>query len=102
MDDIRDLMTLQDLDLLWEDLEAEGLTEELEVLGRERVRVSARVEARLVEHYERCRIRYGRGITGMRGRVCLGCHGAQPTSPVPPAAAQLLTCENCGRWLLRV
>jgi predicted nucleic acid-binding Zn-ribbon protein len=51
--------------------------------------------------YERSLGRYGRGLSAVRQRVCLGCRLTLPTSAAPPPGlAQLHLCEGCGRLLL--
>lgn len=71
------------------------------VLERERERLAAAVERRWLGLYERSRRRYGHGLSGVRERVCLGCHVTLPTSAAPPPGeAQLQLCQGCGRLLL--
>ena len=68
-------------------------------LERVRARLLASVERRWVQHYERALQRYGRGVVGMRDRVCLGCFVTLPTSAAPGVGESLTLCESCGRIL---
>ena len=68
-------------------------------LERARPRLLAGAERRWVQHYERALQRYGRGLVGMRERVCLGCFVTLPTSAAPGAGESLTLCESCGRIL---
>lgn len=69
-------------------------------LERERERLATTVDRRWMGVYERSLVRYGRGLYGVRERVCQGCHITLPTSAAPAAGAeQLHLCESCGRLL---
>lgn len=71
-----------------------------DVLERERARLADTIERRWIQLYERSRQRYGRGLTGVRERVCQGCFVTLPTSAAPPPGlSQLHACESCGRLL---
>lgn len=71
------------------------------VLVRERERLAETLDRRWLSLYERSLGRYGRGLSGIRQRVCLGCHLTLPTSAAPPPGeAHLHLCEGCGRLLL--
>jgi len=70
-------------------------------LERERGRLGAHIDRRWLALYERSLGRYGRGLTGVRERVCQGCFVTLPTSAAPVSGEVLLhVCENCGRLLL--
>jgi hypothetical protein len=70
-------------------------------LVRERERLAERLDRRWLNLYERSLGRYGRGLSAVRNRVCLGCRLTLPTSAAPPPGeAQLHLCEGCGRLLL--
>ena len=70
-------------------------------LVRERERLAERLDRRWLNLYERSLGRYGRGLSAVRNRVCLGCRLTLPTSAAPPPGeAQLHVCEGCGRLLL--
>ncbi len=109
------LVAVQDIDLLIEEAsdrdhlrEARrcGLalpTTAVASLQAERDRLTVGIDRRWLELYERCRARYGRGLTAVRDRTCLGCQTRLPTSSAPPAGIALLqACESCGRLLLWV
>lgn len=106
------LVALQDLDLLLDELEQSPLAREArrsgsvdpaDVLNSERRRITQGLDRRWLELYERCSARYGRGLTAVRDRICLGCQTRLPTSAAPPAGIALLqVCESCGRLLLWV
>lgn len=103
------LLELHDLDLqLSEARHAPTLAklkklgfEPTEIAGLERVRqrLLAGVERRWIQHYERALQRYGRGLVGVRGRVCSGCFVTLPTSASPGAGELLTLCQSCGRIL---
>jgi len=70
-------------------------------LVRERERLAEKLDRRWLSLYERSLGRYGRGLSAVRQRVCLGCRLTLPTSAAPPPGlAQLHLCEGCGRLLL--
>ena len=70
-------------------------------LVRERERLAEKLDRRWLSLYERSLGRYGRGLSAVRQRVCLGCRLTLPTSAAPPpGVAQLHLCEGCGRLLL--
>ncbi len=70
-------------------------------LERERERLAESLDRRWLSLYERSLGRYGRGLSGIRQRVCLGCHLTLPTSAAPPPGeSHLHLCEGCGRLLL--
>ena len=70
-------------------------------LLRERERLAESLDRRWLSLYERSLGRYGRGLSAVRQRVCLGCRLTFPTSAAPPpGVAQLHLCEGCGRLLL--
>ncbi len=104
------LVALQDLDLLLEEWgPGEGgrgprtAAPGAAALATERRRLTATIDPHWMDLYERCRGRYGRGLTPVRDRVCLGCQTRLPTSAAPPAGIAILqVCESCGRLLLWV
>jgi len=109
------LVAVQDIDLLLEEAADRECARESRRLGvaltaeavtslvAERRRLTQSIDRRWLELYERCRARYGRGLTGVRDRTCLGCQARLPTSNAPTAGIALLqACESCGRLLLWV
>ena len=103
------LLELHDLDLQLAEARHAATVAKLKKLGfepadlapfeRSRARLLAAVERRWVQHYERALQRYGRGVVGMRERVCLGCRVTLPTSAAPGVGESLTLCESCGRIL---
>jgi len=103
------ILELVELDLLRAEAADKGLTGRLRKLGfafpelatidRLRDTIVERIERRWLNHYERARVRYGRGLAVVRGRVCQGCFMALPTSAMPAEDQRLTTCESCGRIL---
>lgn len=70
-------------------------------LLREREKLAEKLDRRWLSVYERSLGRYGRGLSTVRQRVCLGCRLTLPTSAAPPPGeAHLHVCEGCGRLLL--
>lgn len=75
--------------------------EGVELLLRERVRLTAGLERRWLNAYDRSLSRYGRGLTPVLAYVCQGCFVTLPTSAAPPPGeVQLHLCQSCGRLLL--
>jgi predicted nucleic acid-binding Zn-ribbon protein len=106
----RQVLELHDLDQVLELANDRGCRARLERAGfrfegaaaleRERARMLAGIERRWSALYERSLLRYGRGLTLVRERVCQGCFVTLPTSAAPaPGEAGLHLCESCGRLL---
>jgi predicted nucleic acid-binding Zn-ribbon protein len=72
---------------------------EMALLERARDRLLATMDRRWVNHYQRARDRYGRGVAVVRDRVCQGCHITLPTCAAPSGDDPLTLCESCGRIL---
>lgn len=71
------------------------------VLERERDKLAATLDRRWLGLYERSLGRYGRGLSLVRQRVCLGCRLTLPTSAAPPPGVTALhLCVGCGRLLI--
>ena len=76
-------------------------------LAAAREKIVRGIDPRWMTSYERARQRYGRGITAVRERVCLGCFVTLPTSAARPAAESPTgevtgspgLCASCGRIL---
>ena len=108
MDAVRQILQLHELDAILR--EAEDPTawhrlgfrhEHLPALQRDRDRRACQMDPRWRIPYERGLKRYGRGITPVRGRVCLGCFVQLPPAAAPPTGtAELHQCDSCGRLLL--
>jgi predicted nucleic acid-binding Zn-ribbon protein len=104
------VLELHDLDLLRAELAERGGLARLSRMGftvdaphaleRARTRLLESVDHRWLHHYERARLRYGRGVVAVRDRVCLGCFVTLPTSTNPGAGDSLTVCESCGRVLV--
>ena len=117
MNALAGLVMLGDVDLLLEELEDAASRQRLRKLGfaleglprlgAARERVAGTVERRWLVAYERARQRYGRGITAVRDRVCLGCFVTMPTAAARPAmdadtpelSGAPGLCASCGRIL---
>ncbi len=106
----RAVLELQDLDQLLElardpesraILERAGFTfEGAPALERDRAKLFTSLDRRWASLYERSLLRYGRGLTLVRERVCQGCFVTLPTSAAPPPGeGGLHLCESCGRLL---
>ncbi len=71
------------------------------VLARDREKLAATLDRRWLGLYERSLGRYGRGLSLVRQRVCLGCRLTLPTSAAPPPGVTALhLCVGCGRLLI--
>ncbi|HTO90415.1 MAG TPA: hypothetical protein VMJ70_04735 [Candidatus Sulfotelmatobacter sp.] len=68
-------------------------------LQRARQKLFTGLERRWQRLYERALLRYGRGVVGVRERVCQGCRITLPTSAAPGPGESLTLCESCGRIL---
>ncbi len=106
----REVVKLQDLDLMIEEARAGGARERarrgglrtgsLAALEAARARLEERIEPRWRHAYERAQRRYGRAVVPVKGRVCQGCFVTLPTSAI--AGMEVLSmCEHCGRILFR-
>lgn len=108
MTELDTLVQIHDLDLLLEQLRDPSACERLATLGfgaaspdaveRVRSRLAGTLDRRWVALYERALRRYGRGMIGVRDRVCQGCHLTLPTSAQPIPGLPTI-CEGCGRLL---
>lgn len=71
------------------------------VLVRDREKLAGSLDRRWLGLYERSLGRYGRGLSLVRQRVCLGCRLTLPTSAAPPPGVVALhLCVGCGRLLI--
>jgi predicted nucleic acid-binding Zn-ribbon protein len=103
------LLQVQEIDLLLQEVGDPAIRARLERLGfalsedrtllRHRSRMFAGVDRRWQRLYERAQLRYGRGVVGVRERVCQGCRIQLPTSAAPGPGESLTLCESCGRIL---
>ena len=103
------LLQVQDMDLLIGEMDStEGRAAlarmgfqvgDDRVLRRQRLRTFAAVDRRWQRLYERSQLRYGRGVVGVRDRVCQGCRITLPTSAAPGPGVFLTVCESCARIL---
>ena len=107
MDAVKQMMRVHDLDALLRQAEDAAVWGRLgydlphaALLERERERLLAGVDRRWTLLYERGLKRYGRGLTPVRERVCLGCFVQLAHSVAPPPGESMLhLCESCGRLL---
>lgn len=107
MDAVKQLMLAHDLDTVLREAEAASSWKRLGYamgnpapLLRERDHLLGAQERRWTLLYERGLKRYGRGLTPVRDRVCLGCFVQLPVSVAPsPGNSTLHLCEGCGRLL---
>jgi len=107
--DVAGILSLHDVQLLEDELSDPAGRARLRRLGlavephpalaRARARLVAAVDRRWLALYERAYRRYGRGVTGVRERVCQGCHITLPTALSPSHPDSLTVCESCGRIL---
>lgn len=102
------VLQLHDIDLMLRELSDTASVARLRKLGlemrpgvleRARQRVLGQLDRRWIAHYERALGRYGRAVTVVRDRVCLGCYITLPTSLSPAPEVTLTLCESCGRIL---
>lgn len=107
MDAVRLMMRVHDLDAVLRQVEDAPVwgrlgyaIEHAAVLERERERLLAGMDRRWTVLYERGLKRYGRGLTPVRERACLGCFVQLPHSAAPPPGECMLhLCDGCGRLL---
>ncbi len=103
------LIRLHDLDQLMQEVADPEVRVRMRQLGfeaprlavgeRARERLLAEIDVRWAAHYLRAHQRYGRGLTAVRGRACLGCYMTLATSAAPATGESLTLCESCGRVL---
>ncbi len=109
MSGLNALLQVQEIDLLLHEVGDPTSRARLERLGfqlsedralqRHRSRALSAVDRRWQRLYERAQLRYGRGVVGVRDRVCQGCRIQLPTSAAPGPGESLTLCESCGRIL---
>ena len=102
------LAQLHDIDLLLDETRDPGTPARLKGMGlalgatapleRARAQLVTGVDRRWLTAYDRARARYGRGMTAVRERVCIGCFIKMPTSATPAGDSPVL-CESCARVL---
>ncbi len=108
MNALEALAQLHDLDLLLDEARDPATRVRLKVAGlalgatapveKARAQLVAGLDRRWLHAYDRARARYGRGMTAVRERVCLGCFIKMPTSATP-AVDSPVVCESCARVL---
>ncbi len=107
MDAVKDMMRVHDLDALLREVDDAAAwgrlgfaVENVLQIERERERLLTGIDRRWTLLYERALRRYGRGLTPVRERTCLGCFVQLPHSAAPSSGeCQLHLCESCGRLL---
>ena len=109
-DQIKILVTLQDLDLMIKEAQDAATSEEMKQMGfkldgitklqEARENLASRIKPELLNRYERVARSYERAIVPVTGNSCLGCFVTLPTSYASlKDKKSFLTCENCGRIL---
>ena len=109
-DQIKILVTLQDLDLMIKEAQDAATSEEMKQMGfkldgveelkQARDNLAKRLRPQLLSRYERLAKSYGRAVVPVTGKLCFGCFATLPTSYASlNDRNQLLTCESCGRIL---
>ena len=104
------LVTLQDLDLMIKEANDADTSSEMRQMGfkldgmaelhKARENLAKRVRPQILGRYERLAKSYGRAIVPVTGNLCLGCFVTLPTSyPSLKSKNSFLTCQNCGRIL---
>lgn len=107
MDAVKHMMRVHDLDVILREANDRRAWGRLgfgigavEGLEQERDRLLASIDPRWTLLYDRAHRRYGRGLTPVRERVCMGCFVRLPASATPAAGGAMLhLCESCGRLL---
>ena len=61
----------------------------------------AKIPAQILGHYDRLVVKGKKGVTGVRGKVCTGCHMQVPLATIMTLkhGTDIQLCENCGRYL---
>jgi predicted nucleic acid-binding Zn-ribbon protein len=106
----RQLIALQDLDIMIREVKDKSTSAELRNLGfkltgleelqKARIDLAKKIPTPLLNRYEKLLSHYSRAIVPVTGNQCLGCFVTLPTSFFSAVYRdELLTCESCGRML---
>ncbi len=111
-DRVKDLATLQDLELQIREAKDPATKEKEESLGfviqglekleAKRDQLLAKIPSADLRHYQRIRRRHERAVVLVIDKICHGCFQTLPTSRTRTVSDRgpLPTCESCGRILL--
>jgi predicted nucleic acid-binding Zn-ribbon protein len=110
-DPVRQLVQLQDLDIMIREISDPERARELKTLGFEmtglerlktaRAHLAQSIDKRWLVVYERLARKHGRAVVPVEDRTCLGCFQGLPGSFFSEISADqpVKLCENCGRIL---
>jgi len=104
-DDLRRLISLQELDLLIKEREKEEEAgfhlQGAEEFKKARETIISFLPPHLYRKYQRLKERYGNAVVPVVGGICQGCFILLPTSLVSQKNKneRIHTCPNCGRIL---
>jgi predicted nucleic acid-binding Zn-ribbon protein len=110
-DQLRHLVSLQDLDTLIKESEDDARRTELESMGftldnlkpllSAREKLAGMIDAPYLRIYERLRAKHGRSVVPVENKTCLGCFQSVPPTFFSEVTAgqPVKVCENCGRIL---
>jgi predicted nucleic acid-binding Zn-ribbon protein len=108
---LRELVTLQEIDALLADLRAATTREDEETTSEqaketkrvlaERARIAGGLRPEILERYETVRRRHPRAVVPTNRGVCMGCFTVRPTA-MATRGGGLEICERCGRILFRL
>ena len=61
----------------------------------------AKIPPQIIGHYDRLVAKGKKGVTGVRGQTCTGCHMQVPVAVIMTLkhGTDIQLCENCGRYL---
>ena len=60
-----------------------------------------KIPPQILGHYDRLAAQGKKGVTGVRGQTCTGCHMQVPLAAIMTLkhGTDIQLCENCGRYL---
>jgi len=109
---LKDLVTLQELDALLNELDAAQLREQEEALGfalgetdrlrAARAKIASGLRPEILQRYETVRRRHARAVVPSSRGVCMGCFTRRPTAMATAHDESLEVCERCARILYRL
>ena len=101
------LILLQDLDIMIQEAEDEKLFKSEEKLGfkmdgidklkKTRKQLTLKIDAKVLQHYEKVVKRYRRAVVPVKDKICLGCFMKQPAITPDEGDLPLRICERCSR-----
>ncbi len=109
---LKDLVTLQELDALLNELDEAQMREREEALGftlgetdrlrAARAKLASGLRPEILRRYETVRRRHARAVVPSNRGVCMGCFTRRATAMATAHDEALEVCERCARILYRL